>query len=79
MSDLKIERSTENALEEFATQPLKVVAKGLFNALDHAGKKTIDLKSNGLEGFCAMFDPDGRLKRKTGRRPILLRRAGSRG
>lgn len=64
MSDLETKRSTENALKAFATQPLKVAATGLCNALGYASKKTLDLKPNGLEGFCAMFDPDGRLNRK---------------
>jgi len=57
MSDLETKRSTENALKAFATQPLKVVTTGLFNALGYASKKTLDLKPNCLEGFCAMFDP----------------------
>jgi len=36
----------------------------LFNALGYVSKKTLDLNPNGLEGFCAMFDPDDRLNRK---------------
>ncbi|MBI5909716.1 MAG: hypothetical protein HY848_07170 [Betaproteobacteria bacterium] len=77
MSDLETKRSTENALKAFATQPLKVVATGLFNALGYASKKTRDLKPTGLEGFCAMFNPDGRLKRKQALR-LGLARIGTR-
>ncbi|MDP2706963.1 MAG: hypothetical protein Q8O70_05605 [Burkholderiales bacterium] len=35
MSDLEIKRGTQNALKAFATQPLKVVATGLFIALGY--------------------------------------------
>ena len=50
MSDLETKPGTLNALKAFATQPLNVVATGLFNALGYASKKTLDLKPNGLEG-----------------------------
>ncbi len=53
MSDLETKRSTENALKAFATQPLKVVTTGLFNALGYASKKTLDLKPNGMTRACA--------------------------
>ena len=38
--------------------------RGTENALGYASKKTLDLKPNDLEGYCAMFDPDGQLKRR---------------
>lgn len=63
MSDAESKRAIEQALQVFAAQPLKAAATGLFNALGYASKKTLDLKPNGLEGFCEMFDPDGRLNR----------------
>ena len=64
MSEAESKRAIEQALQAFATQPLKTAATGLFIAPGYASKKTLDLKPNGLEGFCAMFDPDGRLNRK---------------
>lgn len=64
MSDLENRRSADNARKAFATRPLKAAATSLFNALGYASKKTLDLKPNGLEGFFAMFDPDGRFNRK---------------
>ena len=39
MSDLETKRSTENALNAFATQPLKAAATGLFNALGYAARR----------------------------------------
>jgi hypothetical protein len=64
MSKAESKRAIEHALRAFAAQPRKAAATGLFNALGYASKKTFDLKPNGLESFCAMFDPDGRLNRK---------------
>ena len=64
MSEAESKRAIEQALRAFAAQPLKAAATGLFIALRYASKKTLDLKPNGLEGFCAMFDPNGQLNRK---------------
>lgn len=64
MSKAESKRAIEQALRSFAAQPLKAAATGLFVALGYASKKTLDLKPNGVEGFCAIFDPDGRFNRK---------------
>jgi len=52
VSEAESTRTIEQALRAFATQPRKAAAAtGLFNALGYAGKKTLDLKRNGLKGF----------------------------
>jgi hypothetical protein len=48
MSEAESERAIEQALQAFATQPLKAAATGLFIALGYASKKTLDLRPNGL-------------------------------
>lgn len=64
MSEVESKRTIENALKAFASRPLRAAATGLFNVLGYASKKTLDLKPNGLEGFCAMFDAEGRFNRR---------------
>jgi hypothetical protein len=51
VSEVESKRAIEPALRAFATQPLKVVATGLFNALGYTGKKTLDLNQTACAGW----------------------------
>lgn len=57
MSEAESKCAIEQMLRAFATQPLKAAATGPFNLLGYASKKTLDLKSNGLEGFSRCSTP----------------------